>query len=336
MPVLDPDKQLTSDLWLDQPDARAQVEARRRAGSLAPEDAAMLAAFVEDGFVRLDPGLPAELFARFDDDLDRVWRERPAGVGVGLPLQSGRCSLRDVPDEARSRHYRLADLHSFAAGARELYVHAAIMRIVELVFDQRAVAFQSLYFERGSGQGLHRDPMFVGTEPRSHLLGVWTALEDITEGSGPLVYVPGSHRMPWFEFGPDEISAGSASPEAEAAWRRHRDEAMADMGLEPRALTCPRGTVFVWHAGLLHGGAEITDPAATRRSFVVHYSTAANYTSRKVALRRAGRLRRSSWKVRTAETSRLVEIDGFVGLESPFAPGATASRSGARGAPGSV
>ena len=28
------------------------------------------------------------------------------------------------------------------------------------------------------------------------MCGVWVALEDVTEGSGPLDYLPGSHKLP--------------------------------------------------------------------------------------------------------------------------------------------
>src|SRR6266516_4337125 len=75
-------------------------------------------------------------------------------------------------------------------------------RFVELIFGAPAIAFQSLYFEYGSQQGLHRDPMFVVTDPPSHLLASWVALEDITPDSGPLAYVPGSQHLPWYEFEP--------------------------------------------------------------------------------------------------------------------------------------
>ena len=40
--------------------------------------------------------------------------------------------------------------------------------MVELIYGEPAIAFQSLYFEYGSQQGLHRDPMFVFTEPIRH------------------------------------------------------------------------------------------------------------------------------------------------------------------------
>ena len=56
--------------------------------------------------------------------------------------------------------------------------------------------YTSLLFERGSQQKLHRDsPLFV-TRPEGCYLGVWAALEDTDGENGPLLVVPGSHRLP--------------------------------------------------------------------------------------------------------------------------------------------
>ena len=35
-------------------------------------------------------------------------------------------------------------------------------------------------------------------------MAAWIALEDIDRRSGPLLYVPGSHRLPYFQFAPGE------------------------------------------------------------------------------------------------------------------------------------
>ena len=91
-----------------------------------------------------------------------------------------------------------------------------MFRMVELIYDQPAISFQSLYFEYGSQQALHRDPMFVVTDPPSHLLASWVALEDIAPDSGPLAYVPKSHRLPWFEFEPGHGGVRAEGPGREA------------------------------------------------------------------------------------------------------------------------
>ena len=125
----------------------------------------------------------------FEADVDRLWEERPADLACRQSRVSGSRSAIST----RAPKCRLPDRrpHSHSPTARELYVNRQIFRMVELIFDQKAIAFQSLYFQFGSEQSLHRDPMFVVTKPPSHLLASWTALEDITPECGPLLYRPG-------------------------------------------------------------------------------------------------------------------------------------------------
>lgn len=318
MAILDSDSRLISDLWLDQPDAHDRVDQRHDRGLLTAEEAEQLHGFTDDGYIRLTLDLPDGFCEQFQDEVDAIWDSPPSGAPIGLPFQKGRISLVDAPDDARQCFYRLAGLHSFSTTARQLYVEEQITRWVGLILDETPVAFQSLYFERGSQQGLHRDPMFVKTTPRTHLVAAWTALEDIEAGAGELMYVPGSHRMPWFEFSPDEISVGAMPEPVKAAWNEHTQTHMAAMGLEVRNFRCSAGDVFVWHGNLLHGGAKVTTPGATRRSFVAHYSSARNYTEREATLRRRS-TDGDDWTAETRSTSELIDVDGRLGLEHPFA-----------------
>ena len=268
--------QLPSDLWLDQDDAHDRIDERQQAGRLSAEDADRLHSFRDCGYLQLSVDLDDELFASFDADVERAWRERPADLAVSPEGRDGPVSFHDFQGRVRAHGYRIPDFHSYSQAALEIYLQPEIFRMIELIFDQPALAFQSLYFEFGSMQGLHRDPMFVVTEPASHILASWTALEDVTTDAGPLLYVPGSHRLPWFEFEPGTIvRRPSASPERVAEWTRELTRTTEEMPV--KELTCRRGETFIWHAGLMHGGKGILDRSATRKSFVVHYSTAANY-----------------------------------------------------------
>ena len=148
--------------------------------------------------------------------------------------------------------------------------------MVELIYGEPAISFQSLYFEYGSGQALHRDPMYVVTTPPSHLLASWVALEDIAPESGPLAYVPKSHRLPWFEFEPGTVVCGQkVSKERREEFNEWRRATLIEQGLETVAFTPQRGDAFIWHGSLLHGGIPVENRNLTRKSFVVHYCTAA-------------------------------------------------------------
>jgi len=314
MPTLDAHRQLISDLWIDQPDGHDGVEQRLADGRISDTEADQLHHLIDEGYLITKVDLDDSFAAAFEEDLDRLWRERPVDLAVAAKA-SDLVSFRDFPEEERAVGYRIADLHSHSAAARSLYLHPQLFRLVELILDEKAVAFQSLFFHFGSEQGLHRDPMFVPTKPISHMVAAWTALEDIDEGSGPLMYVPRSHRMPWFEFEPDSVRFVNKTEEKRREWIAYREQTIREMGLEVKTFTCARGEAFLWHSGLLHGGASVTREGATRRSMATHYSTAANYE------RRTGQMKMNvdgEWRKVSGSTTRILTANGCSGYDGPL------------------
>jgi hypothetical protein len=316
---LTPEGLLASDLWVDQPDALRRVEKLGKQGKIDAQQAALLARFVAEGYLTFSLDLSARVYADLLADVDRLWRERPsdvafARVGPLIPFSQA------APDE-RQPSYRLCDLHSHSEAALALYLNRSIFTLVELILGQPAVATQSLFFEFGSQQALHRDPVFVQTRPPSHLIAAWIALEDIDPRSGPLLYVPGSHRLPYYQLEPgkhlfDHSRHGAAES---AAMERFDREECAKRGMKPVAFTPKRGEALLWHHSLLHGGAGIADPALTRRSFVVHYSTLATFKIRRQRFAESisGDLGGGT-RYRIMETETLLTRDGCQGLDNPM------------------
>jgi ectoine hydroxylase-related dioxygenase (phytanoyl-CoA dioxygenase family) len=314
MATLDERKHLISDLWLDQPDAHDEIDRRTVAGALSRADAVLLHGFTDTGYMTASLGFGPEVVDRMEREIEELWRTRPYDLAAA-PASGGRISFRDFPEDRRKIGYRIADLHSHSATALELYLHPEVFRLIELVLGQTAVAFQSLYFRYGSQQSLHRDPMFVVTRPASHLVAAWIALEDITDGSGPLLYAPGSHLLPWHEFEEDTITlADKAGGPKRQEWNVARTLMLEHLAVE--RFTPKVGDVLIWHGGLLHGGAPVTDPDATRRSFVVHYSSAAHYTRRKASMKAIGK--NGQLRGVSATTERMLERGGHRGLDNPL------------------
>ena len=239
-----------SDLWLDQPDAHDRIDARCATGEISPEQASQLHGFVDNGYLTLSLGLDQQFCDAFDDDIAELWKQRPRDLAVSPPGVGRPTSFRDYDGSAHEHGYRIPDLHSHSKRALDLYLSPQIFSLIELILGEPAIAFQSLYFEYGSMQGLHRDPMFVVTRPASHLFAAWIALEDITADSGPLSYVPGSHRLPWFEFEPDSIVCGQGvSQDKRLEFGAWRDRTMREKGLAAKPFTCKRGTSSFGTAG---------------------------------------------------------------------------------------
>jgi phytanoyl-CoA hydroxylase len=275
-PGLGPDGLLLSSQWLDQADAVEQVAARQKAGTITAEEAENLLQLRRDGYCVFRPQWPAGVFQALDDDVERIWREQPPSVAWAYNSRLTRFSGQD--GEKRRPSCRLADVHSVSAPAKWLFLNTAIHRYATLVLGSPALATQSLYFQWGSQQTLHRDPIHVQMTPAADLLAAWIALEDIAPDSGPLMYVPGSHRLPYYQFAPgryihDHEADGLAGIAAAEAWDRQHCAAAA---LAAQPFLPKQGEVLLWHHSLLHGGSVPTNPERTRKSFVVHFTRDGN------------------------------------------------------------
>ena len=323
---LTPDGQLASELWLDQRNAHRRIRKRRRKGEITPERAEQLRHFTDKGYLILSLDLDDEIYGVIDEAVERLWRERPDDIAYAFHSLLTRFS--DADPEHRKPSCRIADLHSVCDAARRLYLHSEIFEMIDLIFGEPTVATQSLYFQWGSQQGLHRDPVYVQMSPPSHLAAAWIALEDIGPDCGPLVYVPGSHRLPYYQFAPgrylfDHALDGDDELKASQAWDERK---CREAGLELEVLTCKRGDVLIWHHSLLHGGSYPTNPALTRKSFVVHYSTLASMPRVMNSYVRPG----EDPEILLSET--LLERDGCRGFDSPLHVHASQADASAAGA----
>jgi ectoine hydroxylase-related dioxygenase (phytanoyl-CoA dioxygenase family) len=264
---------------------------------------------------------PAAVYEQLQADVDRVWAERPDTLAYAHTNPLAPLSVADEASE-RAPSCRLADLHSHSDAALALYLDRTVFRHVERVLGQPPVATQSLFFEYGSQQGLHRDPVFVQHKPPSHLVAAWIALEDIDRRSGPLLYVPGSHRLPYYQFAPGEHRFDHSRHGAgeTRAMEEHDRAQCAARGLPVVAFTPRRGEVLLWHHSLLHGGAGVEDPSLTRRSFVVHFASAAELKVRRQSIveRVPGPDGEPVLRQRILETARILERGGCRGFDNPL------------------
>nr|MDQ3099932.1 phytanoyl-CoA dioxygenase family protein [Bacteroidota bacterium] len=111
------------------------------------------------------------------------------------------------------------------------------------------------------------------TYPLGYMCAAWIALEKITSDNGPLIYYPGSHRLPYllndrYDHGGSKYTLGEDSyARYETAVQRSIDE----NHFEYKELLAEPGDVLIWHANLLHGGKKIITEGSTRKSMVVHY-----------------------------------------------------------------
>jgi ectoine hydroxylase-related dioxygenase (phytanoyl-CoA dioxygenase family) len=151
------------------------------------------------------------------------------------------------------------------------------LAVQDYLFQGDTCLYTSLFFEVGTQQAVHRDIPLFWTKPANYYFGTWLALEDTDTANGPLLVVPGSHKLPLLDR-----EAIARRKYANLSDIKDIDEDLWDMyqsslqklcserGLPTLEVHVRKGDTIIWHPLLVHGGAAITDKARTRRSFIVH------------------------------------------------------------------
>jgi len=299
-------------IWLDETAAADAIDEKLAAGALTAEEAANLRKFAADGYFITHLDLSAAEAEEIDRDVDRLWREKPGNVAVAYDSPPFRFSFSDESAQRKPR-YRIHELHVASPVAQRLVLDATLHRYASLILGETAVATQSLYFEFGSQQPLHRDSTVVPTPEFGRLVAAWIALEDITADSGPLAYVPGSQKFPFCELSPGSYVYDPSLHSAHDVERavRFYDEHLRASGLPEHHFLAKRGDVLVWHSALMHGGAPPAAPERTRKSLVIHYSSLRTQPTRLCAVREDG-------ADSVYETGEIVERGGAYAFGNPL------------------
>jgi len=160
---------------------------------------------------------------------------------------------------------RAQDLWRRSSAIKALACDHNVLSLLTDLYGRRAIPFQTLSFVKGSEQKPHSDSIHFSSQPERYMCGVWIALEDVDEENGPLVYFPGSHRLPLFsmrDVGGDNYVMN---------YEPFIEQRLAEGGFERKIAPLKKGEAFLWSANLIHGGAPIVDSDRTRLSLVTHY-----------------------------------------------------------------
>lgn len=156
---------------------------------------------------------------------------------------------------------------------KNLSLNEIVLNKLRLLYSKQPVPFQTITFNYGSNQPLHSDVIHFHTMPHRWLAATWVALEDMDETNGTLVYVPGSHKLPIFDFYDLKIKAPEYGKQFDsyAEYENFIQQLVDTKQLKTEPLVCKAGQALIWAANLIHGGMEITDPSRSRYSQVTHY-----------------------------------------------------------------
>lgn len=247
-----------SGIWLDAPNATKQLRDRARNNVLMQRVGREL---IETGFSIIPNMQDHKIIDQARGDYYQF-------------LESHR-EEAEINRDPSGRQFRLANFHCYSEAAMKLTKNPEVMNILDFLFGREAAVHTSLTFQYSTMQKLHRDSPYFHTFPEGQFFGVWTALQDIDPRSGPLSYVPGSHRFQidqWalYNNALDRLNGDSAAAEREALHEYQRIIAEVGCKSEVKKAILGKGDVAIWHPQLVHGGSSATEPTLTRHSMVAH------------------------------------------------------------------
>jgi phytanoyl-CoA hydroxylase len=259
--------------------------------------------FLRDGVIIFPQVMDPDLLERMDADLDNLPTLAQTSLLHGMIGIDGKADhyearvLRNLPKlgvtdlRQAGPGLKLNDLHRYFDSARDLAFSDVIIRFLDELFGSAPALIQSLTFWKSSEQSLHQDFSYVHHHSRlGHLAAAWIPLEDIRAQAGPLVYYKGSHLLEshqfydWHQGG--ILASRNIDPQRAAGYGQYLDTLIRQQGWTPSIYLPKRGDLLIWHGALIHGGTPMGDASLTRRSYVCHYTAAANH--RAMARHRVG------------------------------------------------
>ena len=263
-------------LWIDAADAQARILGRLDIGMINPTQAEQLSFFAANGYVILERAIADDVLLAALADFDLAYAGKiPQLLFECHAVDRGHIAWRP---EVNQHPAKALDIHFFSRPIRNLVFSPKIAEFLRMIFENMALASQTLGFLRGSAQEGHQDSAYVPYTLARSFAASWIALEDVTLGAGELFYYAGSHRLEDFLYQGKYKSMSEARRLAgpEGLQQQGREHVTAlealpkQFGLTKQQFAARRGDVLIWHADLIHGGNPVSQDI-TRKSVVTHY-----------------------------------------------------------------
>ncbi|MFN0101989.1 MAG: phytanoyl-CoA dioxygenase family protein [Bryobacteraceae bacterium] len=249
--------------WLDRDDALDRIASRLQRHEISENEAELCRQWTANGYVILNNLIE-------NQTLDDVW------AGYEEAIRTGRITLpREQAGESDPYPGRFLNPHKKIGELCRILKHLELLRILRLLIGREPKPLQTIAAHKGSQQGLHSDSIHMTTYPLGYLSAAWIAFEDIDADSGPLVYYPGSHRLPYVFSKDVGITEEAFKKEGYAPYHAKYEPFIRRLverhELQPRHFHARKGDVLIWHANLIHGGSSRRNLELSRRSVVCHF-----------------------------------------------------------------
>jgi phytanoyl-CoA dioxygenase PhyH len=242
-----------------------------------------LAGWDRDGFIVIDVPAPIELLDDVLSEVEPLYHDEfhpgPTATVDGVVY-----TRHPVSTGADEFHWqRIKEAWKLCDSVRALALSPQALATVEQLHGRKVMPFQTLNFPVGTQQPAHADSMAFQSDPAGFMCGLWVALEDMDMDNGPLIYYPGSHKLPvptWDEI--DRVTGRTVKREdfdsydefmqkRSGQYQDYCDALVPMHDLQPAYGTIRKGQALIWSSNLLHGGSKQNDPSRTRHSQVTHY-----------------------------------------------------------------
>jgi ectoine hydroxylase-related dioxygenase (phytanoyl-CoA dioxygenase family) len=240
------------------------------AGDNGAATAALSESLEREGFVIFDSGVPEETIDRARADADsQIYPEST----LAETIRRGRRAVfgKHTTVSARTER-RVQDAWVVSPSVKAIAEDPTVLAVLEDLYGRPPIPWQTLNFRIGSEQAAHSDAMYFNSDPPGFMCGVWLALEDIDETCGPVVYYPGSHRLP--ELTAKDVKEATGKTEGPMdgpTYEAYLMDLVNEAGIEPAYATLAKGQALIWASNLVHGGSPQTDRTRSRWSQVTHY-----------------------------------------------------------------
>ena len=229
--------------------------------------------FDRDGYVVLPEKIPETTINAINHNFDNA-----CGDPNKVLLRKGGEYSYPGPLGIVGRRKRVIDFYVPCDAALKAVLAKSVTDFLTALYQEAPLAFQSLLFQFGSQQNLHKDTAYVVTSNPLALTASWIALEDTQEGSGELIYYKGSHKNINVQFadGKTVWARRTDSIEDNLNYAENLEATCQAAGLQKETFRAKKGEVSIWHSNIVHGGSEIKNKQLTRRSLVTHYCPASS------------------------------------------------------------
>lgn len=141
-----------------------------------------------------------------------------------------------------------------------LYSNSLFKNMVDFSGVSEFVHYQSMFFDKSTGTALHQDTWYLDTSPPGKLFGVWIALEDIDDSSGPFYL---------FKNGPNCYKSPKDYDykNIEKDINFQKDYPDSDVF----KFYAKKGDVVIWDSFNFHGAFHPSSSEKTRKSITGHF-----------------------------------------------------------------